>query len=92
MNYQEVKALSAKVSTKDVIDKFNILNGAKYFSSRIFENYLAFIPAKKCIRYFSGTTRIELWKSNEMSEESIENITKSDSNFAPSFLLILTIF
>ena len=27
-----------------------------------------------------------MWKSNGMSEESIENITKSDSNFAPTFV------
>ena len=36
---------------------------------------------KNYIKYFSGTTRINLWKSNGMSEESIKNITKSDSNF-----------
>ena len=38
------------------------------------------------MKYFSGTTRIESWKSNGMSEVSIENITKSDSNFAPTFV------
>ena len=35
---------------------------------------------KKCTEYFSGTTRIESRKSNGMSEENIENMTKSDSN------------
>ena len=50
-----------------------------------FQNYLVFIPAKKCIKYFRGTTRTDSWKSNGMSEESIDNITKSDSNFAPTF-------
>ena len=69
-----------------MIDQFSILNGAKYFSSGIFQNYLVFIPAKKYIKYFSGTTWIESWKSNGMSEESIENITKSDSNFAKTFV------
>ena len=69
-----------------MINKFNILNGAKYFSSRIFKNYLVLIPAKKYIKYFTGTTRIDLWKSNGMSEENIENITKSDSKFAPTFV------
>ena len=29
--------------------------------------------------------KINLWKSNGMSEEDIEDITKSDSNFAPTF-------
>ena len=60
-----------------MISKFSILNGAKYF--------LSGIPAKKYIKYFSGTTRINSWKSNGMSEENIENIAKPDSNFAPAF-------
>ena len=38
------------------------------------------------MKYFSDTTRIESWKSNRMSEENIENITKSNSNFAPTFV------
>ena len=64
-----------------MINKICILNGAKYFSLGIFQN-LVFIPTK----YFSGTTQIELWKSNVMSEERIENMTKSDSNFAPTLV------
>ena len=68
-----------------MIDKFSILNGAKYFSLGIFQNYLVFIPTKKYIKYFSSATRVESRKSNGMSEESIENITKSGSNFAPAF-------
>ena len=83
---KKVKAISTKGLTKDLIDKFSILNGAKYFSSGIFQNYLVFIPAIKHIKYFHGTTQIYSWKSNGMSEESIENITKSDSNFAPTFV------
>ena len=61
-----------------MITKVSILNGSKYFSSGIFQNYLVFIPAKKYIIYFSVTTRIESWKSNGMSEENIENIAKLD--------------
>ena len=68
-----------------MINKLSILNGAQYFSLGIFPNYLVFISAKKYIKYFTGTTQIELWKSYEKSEENIENITKSDSNFAPTF-------
>ena len=52
----------------------------------MFQNYLVFIPGKKYIKYFSGTTWIVSWKFNEMSEENIENITKSNSNFAPTFI------
>ena len=69
-----------------MINKFIIPNGAKYFSSGIFQNYLVFIPANKYIKYISVTTRIDSWKSNEMSEENIEIITKSDSNFASTFV------
>ena len=47
---------------------------------------MVFIPAKKYIKYFSGTTRINSWKFNGLSEENIENITKSHSNFAPTFV------
>ena len=46
------------------------------FLQELFQNYLAFIAAKKYIKYFSGTTRIDLWKSNGMSEGNIENATK----------------
>ena len=38
------------------------------------------------MKYFNGTTRIYSWKSIGMSEESIENITTSDSLFAPTFV------
>ena len=55
-------------------NKFSILNGAKYFSLGTFQNYLVFIPAKQYIKYFSGTAHIQSWKSNGMSEESIEII------------------
>ena len=69
-----------------MINKFSILNGAKYFSSGIFQNYLVFIPAKKHIKYFSDTICMDLWKSNGISEENDKNITKSDSNFAPTLV------
>ena len=65
-----------------MINRFSIFNQAKYFSSAIFRNYLVFIPAKKYIKDFSGTTRVDLRKSNGMPEENIENITRSNSNFA----------
>ena len=83
---KKVKAISTKGLTKDLINKFSIFNGTKYFSSGIFQNYLVFIPAKKYIKYFRGTTRIDSWKSNGMSEEKTKNITESDSNFVPTFV------
>ena len=79
---KKVKATSPKVLIKDLINKFSIIYGAKYFS--ILQNYLLFMPDKKYIKYFHATTRIYSWKSNGISVESTENITKSDSNFAPT--------
>ena len=63
-----------------------MINGTKYFCLETFQNYLVFIPAKKYNAYFHATTRTYLWKSNRTSEESTGNITKSDSNFAPTFV------
>ena len=68
-----------------MINKFSILNGAKYFYSGIFQNYLVFIQAKKYVKYFSWTTQTNSWKSNGILEENIENTTKSDSSLAPTF-------
>ena len=76
------KLISTKRIKKDFIDKFSITDGAKYFSLGIFQYDLVFIPTKTSIKYFHGNSQIHSWKSNEMSEEGIENITKSDSNFA----------
>ena len=44
------------------------------------------MSAKKYIKYFSDSTRINSWKANGMSEENTENKTKSDSIFAPTFV------
>ena len=67
-------------------NKYSILNAAEYFYSGILQNYFAFIPAKKYIKYFSGNTWMYSRKLNGKSEENVENITKSESNFAPTFV------
>ena len=72
--------------TKDLTDKSSNINGAKYFSSAIFQNYLVFIPAKKYIKYFTNTTRLKSWKYNRLSKEIIENITKLDNNLGSTFV------
>ena len=38
MNYQKVEVISTKGLTKDLINKYSILNGAKYFSSEILQS------------------------------------------------------
>ena len=64
-----------------MINKSSILNRATNFFSRIFQNYIVFTPAKEL-----GTTRIDFRSPNRMSEENIKNITKSESNFAWTFV------
>ena len=82
---KNTKAISTNGLTKDLANKFSILNKPKYFPSGVFQSYLVFIPATKHLIYFHGTTQLYFWKSKGMSEESIENITKSGRNFAPTF-------
>ena len=62
---------------------------AQIFSSGVFQNDLVFIPAKKYIKDFSGATRIDSWKYNGIAAENIKNITKSYSNFTPTFVDIM---
>ena len=56
------KAISTKGLMRDFINGYKILNDVW----GIFKNYLKFIPSKMYIRYFSGTTQINLWKFNGM--------------------------
>ena len=41
---KKIKAIPTKKLTKDLINKFGILNGSQYFSLGIFENYSIYIP------------------------------------------------
>ena len=72
-----MKAISTKRITKDLINKFSIFNGSKYFHSGILQNYFVLISVKKCIKYFHDTTQIYSWKSNGMAEENIANINQT---------------
>ena len=65
-------------------NKVIVFNVAKYFSSGIFQNYLVFIPDKNAWNIL--VAEAELNCKNLISEENIENITKSDSNFAPNYV------
>ena len=56
------------------------------FLQEYFKNFYYIYLLKKYIKYFSGTTQINLWKSNGMSDKNIENITKTDSTFATIFV------
>ena len=61
---------------KDLINKFSILKRGKYFSSRIFQNYLVLMPSKKCIKYFSGTTRIDFTINNLKKKTQLKGIVE----------------
>ena len=77
IKYQK-KALSTKGLTVDLINKFSILNGAKYFPSGLFQNFLVFTPAKNILNILVALLRLIY--------ENIENLTKSDTNFAATFV------
>ena len=62
----------------------------KYFFSGIFQNYLVFLPAKKHIRQLSCASQVDSWKSNGISEEDNESITKSTNNFHQLLLIIIS--
>ena len=68
-----------------MINKYSILNGAKFFCSDGLQNYLVFIPTR-CIYWISkdGSDRkIESWGSTGMSQECIKNLRTSDITFTP---------
>ena len=44
---KKFKAISTIGLTEEFANKFSILNGTKYFSLGMFQNYLKSIPAKK---------------------------------------------
>ena len=53
MNYQKkVETISTKGLPKDLINKFSIPNGSKYFSLGKFQHYLVFLPVKKAHQMF----------------------------------------
>ena len=49
---KKVKLISTKGLTKDLINKFSILNGAKYFTLGIFQNYLSIYTSLKIHQIF----------------------------------------
>ena len=66
---EKVKAISKKVVTKDLINKYSILNEFNYFYSGILKSYLVFIPVKNYVKYFNSTAWNNSWKSNGMNRK-----------------------
>ena len=55
---KKVDKISAKGLTKDLINVYKILNGAKYFASEIVQNYLIFLSTKKYFRFFTNKSQV----------------------------------
>ena len=47
-----------------------------------------YFKAEKYVKHFIGTNQIDSPKSNGMCGENIGNITKSESNFLPTFAFV----
>ena len=69
---KKVKAVLTKGLTKDLIEKFSILNGAKYFSLGISQSHLVFIPANKYIKYFTNIPWVNHGNLTECPKKVLE--------------------
>ena len=82
----ELNELSEKGTTKDLTNKYSILNGAKNGSSGVLQNYLVFISFNKYIKFLNKTQEISLRKSklllvgNELNELSEKGAKKDLTN------------
>ena len=71
-----------------MINKYSILNGAKYFSADTVQIYLVIISTRR-IYWISKDGRdrkIELLGFTEISQENIKNLYTSDITFAPTLI------
>ena len=80
---KKVKTISTKGLKEDLINKFSILNGAKYNG---LQNYLVFISTRYIKTINNSTSNIESWISTGMSQESIKNPHASGANSAPKII------
>ena len=89
MNYQKKlkKEMSTKGLIKDLINKYSILNGAKYFSLEVLKTYLIVTSVNKYFKLL--VTQLKFIRGNlmESQENSTENITTSDNTFAPTLVI-----
>ena len=80
-----MKLVSTKALTKDLINKYNILNGAKYFSSVGLSNHLEFVSNNKWFDTFSGIDKDYSLQCKIVPKESIKTPT-SGYTFAPKVI------
>ena len=80
----EVKLISTKKVTKDFINEYSILNGAKYSVEDGSQNYLVFQPVFKYFRTLTGTVKIFVQKFEGLSKEIVPYFSTpvtSDNSF-----------
>ena len=53
----KVGLISTKVLAKDLINRYSILNDAKYFSWGVLHNYLVFVSANKYLKILGAPLR-----------------------------------
>ena len=85
---RKAELMSTKGLTKDLINKYSIVNGAKYFSSVGLQNYLIFTPPSRYITAFIRANKIYSWISKGISDESIKSPSESGSTFVPEFIVV----
>ena len=86
---KKLKIISTKALTADLINKYSILNGAKYFSSNGPQNYLIFTSIRKIIFISNENDNIDLWgsiKSTGISQEIIKKPHISNVDFSPKII------
>ena len=81
----EVKLVSTKALIKDLINKYNVLNAAKYFSSVWLPNDLDFVSNNKCFDTFSGIDKDYSLQCKIVPKKSIKTPT-SGNTFAPKVI------
>ena len=72
-----------------MINKYSILNGAKYFSSNGPQNYLIFTSIRKIIFISNESDNTDLWgsiKSTGISQEIIKKPHTSNVDFSPKII------
>ena len=82
------KLISTRGFTKDLINWYSILNGAKYFVEDVSQNYFVFKPVFKCFQTFTGTNKIFARKSKGLPKKSFRTPVISDNGFAPKLAFI----
>ena len=87
MYYQKkVKAIPAKGLTKDLIINLMFLMTHNTCIQEYYKIILCLYQLQNTFNIFMTNIQIYLWKFNGRTEESIENITISDCNFASTFV------